>query len=211
MPRLAGARCNGGAVAPAAGGFNGMSLSVGDGAISGGASLPGAGRDSGAGMLTGGMMSALPGASFRELGGEAASGVCAWLAIAPIVPAARPKAAASQIHDFIAAERLNMILTLARRRSGAPTISCDDSTATGMWCNNRPATIVATRMRCQYGRAELSAGPRRRRADDCRSLHRGQAASVPTRSNRRFPFMDRASLLRRGPCGGSHGGGAREG
>jgi hypothetical protein len=138
-----------------------MSLSVGDGAISGGASLPGAGRDSGAGMLTGGMMSALPGASFRELGGEAASGVCAWLAIAPIVPAASPKAAASQIHDFIAAERLNMILTLARRRSGAPTISCDDSTATGMWCNNRPATIVATRMRCQYGRAELSAGPRR--------------------------------------------------
>jgi hypothetical protein len=107
-----GAKRNGGTVAPAAGGFSGMSLSAGDGAISGGASLPGAISDKGAVAPAGGERSTLPVGDvvWEAAGGEAAPGVCAWLTVTAAIIAARLKAAVrqppKQTGGFAAPERL---------------------------------------------------------------------------------------------------------
>jgi hypothetical protein len=108
-----GASRNGGAVAPAAGGFNGRSRSAGDGAISGGASLPGAALDKGAVAPAGGGMRTPSGGGDVRCeagGGEAAPGVCAELAVATAIIATRPKAGArqrpSETGGFAAAGRL---------------------------------------------------------------------------------------------------------
>jgi hypothetical protein len=112
LPRVDGASRNGGAVAPAGGGFNGMSLSTGDGEISGGVSVPGATSVKGAVAPAGGGVRALPGAGDRweAGGGEAVPGVCAELTVTATIVTTRLKAAVrhrpSETSRFAAAESL---------------------------------------------------------------------------------------------------------
>src|SRR5262245_723884 len=89
---VAGTKRNGGGVAPATGGFNGRSVSAGDGAISTGARLPAAASDMGGAVPAGGGMSA------PRAAGDAlpASGVCAPLALTAAMIATRLRAAVRQ-------------------------------------------------------------------------------------------------------------------